>query len=56
MWFDEMVSPAASTSGTTRVSNALCPRRNRCALGAPAEAEVLADRDLLGAQATTSTS
>ena len=28
MWLEETVSPAASTSGTTRVSNSSCARRN----------------------------
>ena len=51
MWLDETVSPATSTSGTTRVSNSSCERRKLGgALRALAEAEVLADRHVLGAE------
>ena len=48
---EETVSPSTSTSGTTRVSNSErgCEHL-RVALGLGAEAEVLADRDLLGAE------
>ena len=48
---EETVSPSTSTSGTTRVSNSACARQHRrVAFGLGAEAEVLADRDLLGAE------
>ena len=52
MWLDEIVSPAASTSGATRVSNSSSRGGTRaCPARALAEAEVLAHRDLLGAEA-----
>ena len=48
---EETVSPSTSTSGTTRVSNSECGfQHRRVALGFGAEAEVLADRDLLGVE------
>ena len=48
---EETVSPSTSTSGTTRVSNSVARREHlRVALGLGAEAEVLAHRDLLGAE------
>ena len=48
---EETVSPSTSTSGTTRVSNSGARGQHlRVALGLGAEAEVLADRDLLGAE------
>ena len=48
---EETVSPSTSTRGTTRVSNSACAASIAgIALGLGAEAEVLADRDLLGAE------
>ena len=51
MWLEDTVSPATSTSGTTRVSNSLVRAQELgVALGALAEAEVLADRHVAGAE------
>ena len=52
MWVEETISPSTSTSSTTRVSNAaLGAQQAGVALRAVAEAEVLAHRHALGADA-----